>query len=178
MVNRRVRVYWPLDQSWYEGCVRSFDKITGKHLVQYDDAEEECLDIDKEKIEWVEEPVKRFRRLRRASVVEDEDEVVENVEDDSADEDWGKNAEKEEVDGESEDMDLVDEEDDDDAVETVKRTPAKKSESRKRKTSVFDKLGSNKKSKIGGYASKSAGKVSLDVSGRKLMEPTVNNGNM
>ncbi|KAL0435967.1 UNVERIFIED_CONTAM: DNA mismatch repair protein MSH6 [Sesamum radiatum] len=26
VVDRRIRVYWPLDKSWYEGCVKSFDK--------------------------------------------------------------------------------------------------------------------------------------------------------
>jgi len=119
-VNRRIRVYWPLDKTWYEGCVKSFDKVSGKHLVEYDDADEELLDLSKEKIEWVEGSVRKFRRLRKISVVLDEDEEenegnVGCVDDDSSDEDWGKNGvikEEEEADGGecSEDMELEDEE--------------------------------------------------------------------
>uniref|UniRef100_A0A2N9H285 DNA mismatch repair protein n=1 Tax=Fagus sylvatica TaxID=28930 RepID=A0A2N9H285_FAGSY len=67
VVGRRVRVYWPLDQAWYEGTVKSFDKVANKHLVRYEDDEEELLDLGKEKVEWIEESGKKFKRLRRAS---------------------------------------------------------------------------------------------------------------
>ncbi|KAK9055861.1 hypothetical protein SSX86_026948 [Deinandra increscens subsp. villosa] len=121
VVNRRVRVYWPLDKTWYEGCVKAFDKSSGKHLVQYDDSEEEHLDLSKEKIELLKERVTKLRRLRRFSMEDDDDEAgggggqnvdkdVESGGDDSADEDWGKNVEKEVVDDEMEDLGLVDEE--------------------------------------------------------------------
>ncbi|RVX01446.1 DNA mismatch repair protein MSH6 [Vitis vinifera] len=95
VVNRRVKVYWPLDKSWYVGCVKSFDELTGEHLVQYDDADEETLDLGKEKIEWVEDKGRSLRRLRRGSVFEKGVVPVgeANVEeesggDDSSDEDW------------------------------------------------------------------------------------------
>ncbi|KAK9093562.1 hypothetical protein Syun_028473 [Stephania yunnanensis] len=65
VVGRRVRVYWPLDESWYEGVVKVFDEFSGKHLVQYDDAEEERLELGRERIEWVEEAVTSFKRLKR-----------------------------------------------------------------------------------------------------------------
>lgn len=106
-----------MDQCWYQGCVKHFDEIAGKHLVLYDDAEEELLSLSREKIEWlVEEPVlKKFRRLRRISVVEDDEENEGNSEsrgdhchDDSADEDLVQNAEKEVVEDASEDMDWED----------------------------------------------------------------------
>ncbi|KAD3068705.1 hypothetical protein R6Q59_017272 [Mikania micrantha] len=125
VVNRRIRVYWPLDKSWYEGCVKSFDKSSGKHLVQYDDSEEELLDLSKEKIELLKEQVKKLRRLRRFSVEDDEeeeeaagggghvDDEVESGGTDSADEDWGKNVEKEVIDDEIEDLGLVVEEEED-----------------------------------------------------------------
>ncbi|KAI3449400.1 hypothetical protein Pfo_006065 [Paulownia fortunei] len=94
VVDRRIRVYWPLDKSWYDGCVKSFDKISGKHLVQYDDAEEEMLNLLEEKIEWIEEPAKKkLRRLRRISVLEDEEEDeddLKELENDSDDSDWGE----------------------------------------------------------------------------------------
>ncbi|KAJ6680084.1 SISTER CHROMATID COHESION PDS5-LIKE PROTEIN [Salix purpurea] len=107
VVEKRVRVYWPMDKSWYEGCVKSYDDESKKHLIQYDDFEEELLDLSNEKIEWVEPCVKKFKRLRRGSLgfrkIVLEDEEMENVEgvnggagggragDDSSDEDWGKN---------------------------------------------------------------------------------------
>ncbi|XP_076885218.1 DNA mismatch repair protein MSH6-like [Bidens hawaiensis] len=127
VVNRRIRVYWPLDKSWYEGRVKLFDESTGKHLVQYDDSEEELLDLSNEKVELLKEEVKKLRRLRRFSVEEDSNnnsnnnngiinngdgnmDVESGGDDDSEDEDWGKNVEKEVVDDEMEDLGLVDEE--------------------------------------------------------------------
>ncbi|KAJ6873357.1 hypothetical protein NC651_032282 [Populus alba x Populus x berolinensis] len=128
VVERRVRVYWPLDKSWYEGRVKSYDDESKKHLIQYDDSEEELLDLSNEKIEWVEPCVEKFKRLRRGSLgfrkIVLEDDEMENVEgdnggagggsggDDSSDEDWGKNAEKDV--SEEEDVDLMDEEEADD----------------------------------------------------------------
>ncbi|PSR94715.1 DNA mismatch repair protein [Actinidia chinensis var. chinensis] len=169
-VNKRVRVYWPLDQSWYEGCVKSFDKISGKHLVQYDDAEEELLDLSKEKIELVEEEVKRrFRRLRRVSVIEDEgeEEFVANVEsggdDESADEDWGKNVETEEAGDGKEGMDLEEEDEDD-----KDRKQGKDSESKKRKISGERNSGYSKKRKSDGDAKMSIFNASLDGNGDKV----------
>jgi len=47
VVERRVRVYWPLDKSWFEGRVKSYDDESKKHLIQYDDSEEELLDFVK-----------------------------------------------------------------------------------------------------------------------------------
>ncbi|KAL4572174.1 hypothetical protein LXL04_018943 [Taraxacum kok-saghyz] len=147
LVNRRIKVYWPLDKAWYEGCVKSFDKSSGKHLVQYDDSEEEHLDLSKEKIELLKEQAKRFRRLRKFSIEDEDDDeagggsqeiVDKNVEsgsDDSADEDWGKNVEKEAIDDEMEDLDLVDEEEEEEEVE-MEETKAIKPEPKKRKSSA------------------------------------------
>ncbi|CAL5437422.1 unnamed protein product [Camellia sinensis] len=185
VVNKRIRVYWPLDQSWYDGSVKSFDKVSGKHLIQYDDAEEELLDLVKEKVEWGEEQVPRkFRRLRRVSVIEDDDEeeAVANAEevendDDSTDEDWGKNVETQVAEDVSvEDMDMEDEDDDDeDAVASGERTRGKNSESRKRKTSGGGKfVAESKKRKSAGDAKKSTGKVTLDGNGGKLVVPKDN----
>ncbi|PQQ17772.1 DNA mismatch repair protein MSH6 [Prunus yedoensis var. nudiflora] len=133
VVGKRIRVYWPLDNIWYEGYVKLFSKDNGKHLVQYDDAEEELLDLGKEKIEWVQETVKTLKRLRRGPlstsnevvvdghvVMEDEDEEKEAsndvADDDSSDEDWGKSGDKDLVaevaEEEEELMELEDEEDD------------------------------------------------------------------
>ena len=168
-MERRVRVYWPLDKSWYEGRVKSYDDESKKHLIQYDDCEEELLDLSNEKIEWVEPCVKKFKRLRRGSLgfrkIVLEDDEMENVEgdyggagggDDSSDEDWGKNAEKDV--SEEEDVDLMDEEEADDG----KKGKSGGKDSRKRKASgEGGKLDSGKKGKSGGDAS--TGGVTVSV---------------
>ena len=174
-MGKRIRVFWPLDKAWYEGTVKSFDKVANKHLVQYEDDEEELLDLEKEKFEWVQETLKKLKRLRRGAldsseaveIVEEEKGVKEIkpvqrrrgvkavVEDDSSDEDWGKNVGEEAV---EEVMDLDEEEEED----VVKGKGSKgKRGLRKRKASEGEKLGSAKKNK-GGF------KFSL-------LDPTSNN---
>ncbi|KAL8142654.1 hypothetical protein V2J09_015686, partial [Rumex salicifolius] len=144
VINKRIRVYWPLDKSWYEGCVKSFNKMSGKHLIQYEDGEEELLDLSKEKIEWLEGSVKKFKRLRRVLVVNEEEEEEKVTErDDSDDEDWCKNAEAGDVEDCLEDMELEEEEE-------VKASPLKKKDARKRKASEKEKVTSAKKQKEGG----------------------------
>ncbi|KAB5527376.1 hypothetical protein DKX38_021223 [Salix brachista] len=186
VVEKRVRVYWPMDKSWYEGCVKSYDDESKKHLIQYDDFEEELLDLSNEKIEWVEPCVKKFKRLRRGSLgfrkIVLEDEEMENVEgvngcagggragDDSSDEDWGKNVEKEV--SEEEGVDLMDEEEADDG----KKGKRGEKDSRKRKASgEGGKLGLGKKGKSGGDASTGGVKVSV-VEPVKYRENGVFNG--
>lgn len=72
-VGERLRVYWPMDNIWYEGRVKSYDKSTKMHVVIYDDGDEECLLLSQEKIEWIEDeykinaPPHRFRRLKKLS---------------------------------------------------------------------------------------------------------------
>ncbi|CAI0425114.1 unnamed protein product [Linum tenue] len=170
VVAKRVRVYWPLDKAWYEGCVKMYDKGSGKHLIQYDDAEEELLDLGKEKVEWIEESAKKFKRLRKGLgikqvvVEEDEDDLGDVNSGDggshgktSRDEDWGKNMEKEESDCEHH-MDLEDEDDDGDGKVVVK---SRRSESRKRKGSSEEKVASGKKSKNSGDANTGPLKLSF-----------------
>lgn len=180
VVDRRIKVYWPLDKCWYEGSVKSFDKISGKHLVQYDDSEEEMLDLSVEKVEWIEEPAKKKpRRLRRISLVEDEDDDLKELDDegvndlkelddDSDDEDWG---EKVEDDDGLEDLEVEVEVED----EKCGRSGAgKKMSSRKRNASEGEQTVSvaSKKNKIGGELKNSVSKVSPSSSAKKLIEPT------
>ncbi|XP_057782207.1 DNA mismatch repair protein MSH6 [Salvia miltiorrhiza] len=171
VVDRRVRVYWPLDKSWYEGVVKSFDEVSGKHLVQYDDAEEEKLNLSGEKVEWIEEPVKKkLRRLRRLSVVEDDDDEVDEgnlkeLEDDSDDEDW----EGKEGNGVLEDEDCLE----DLEVEEEESGSAgirKNTSSRKRKGGVGEAVAS-KKGKNGGELKSSVSKISPSGKAEKLTEP-------
>ncbi|KAJ8900415.1 hypothetical protein K2173_025192 [Erythroxylum novogranatense] len=181
VVEKRIRIYWPLDKCWYEGCVKSYDKKSGKHLVLYDDCEEENLDLGKEKIEWVEDTTVRFKRLRRGSLAfkrtvidnDDDDEMKDVVDaahdndggNDSSDEDWGKSSEKE-VTEEEGDMDLeeeVEEVSDEDDNKKGKRND--KRGLRKRKASG-GKVDSVKKSKACGDMDK----VGLRISAAEPLE--------
>ncbi|XVF32881.1 hypothetical protein REPUB_Repub17cG0121200 [Reevesia pubescens] len=193
VIEKRIRVYWPLDKAWYEGVVKSFDKESGKHLVQYDDDEEEGLDLGKEKIEWVKETTGRPKRLRRGGsssafkkvVIDDADED-ENVkeksdDDDSSDEDWGKNVEKEVCeDAEEEDIDLEDEKEEDEEEELEEEEEmkiSKKTESKKRKASGGGKLESGKKRKnIANVTCTEEFKVSLVEPVKKLESDKASNG--
>lgn len=166
-------MYWPMDGAWYEGRVERFDEGSGKHRVRYDDAEEELLDLGKEKIEWIEEGAKKFKRLRRGGsavsekVAEDveSDEGGKDWEDDSSDEDWGKSAEKEAVEEGAGDEDMeaefVDEEDDDEESSGKSRT-------KKRKAIKGSESGSVKKNKSGSGVRDEGSKGSVVVSGNKF----------
>ncbi|KAI3980709.1 hypothetical protein MKX01_025274 [Papaver californicum] len=200
VVRKRIRVYWPVDKKWYDGFVKSFDSLSGKHLIQYDDSEEEELYLEKEKIEWAAEEEKtKFRRLKRnlasenvvLDVVEKEEVksrlrrglkmvVVEDDEeeeggsggDDSEDEDWGKNVEKEIIDDEMEELDLVEEEVDEEVESKSKR--GCNSEPRKRKKLDAEKLGSDKKCKTEGNIGKAVSKISQNGNGSGLFGLSVN----
>lgn len=62
-VGKKVRVFWPLDEKWYDGRVTSFNEAGGKHTVKYDDGDVEDLDLKSEKIKWVEEKPVSLQRL-------------------------------------------------------------------------------------------------------------------
>ncbi|XP_030488613.2 DNA mismatch repair protein MSH6 [Cannabis sativa] len=180
-VGKKIKVYWPLDESWYEGFVKLFDKDQGRHLVQYDDAEEELLDLAKEKIEWVEQSAKKLKRLRRGSslsmrkmIIDDEDEA-ENLEDeeegdsdgsgadDSSDEDWGKSGEKMVTENsEEEDMEMVlEDEDEKDEALRCKGKLGGEGKSNKRKSGGAVEFDSAKKSKGSKDVNKGGSKVSI-----------------
>ncbi|EPS71963.1 hypothetical protein M569_02799, partial [Genlisea aurea] len=132
VVDLRVRVFWPLDKSWYDGCVMSFDEVSGRHLVKYDDGEEEMLNLSDEKIDWIEGTTRKFRRLRKFSLLEEDDEEeqdLKEVEDNSSDDDWLENAEKEEVidDDVLEDIDFEEETTSDGRYDNSRRNSAKRS---------------------------------------------------
>lgn len=137
-------------------------------MVQYDDAEEEVLDLEKEKVEWMEDEVRSFRRLRRRSssvceIREVEKEVlddgrssgVDDIDDDSMDEDWVKEKTgKEEMtvgdDEDSDDVELVEGEAEEEEVGSARRGRMGSSGSRKRKKMVEEKKDSGKKSRVVG----------------------------
>ncbi|XP_021776134.1 uncharacterized protein LOC110739961 isoform X1 [Chenopodium quinoa] len=53
LVGCRIKVWWPLDRSYYEGTISSFDAFTKKHKVEYDDGDEEVLNLRTEQWEFL-----------------------------------------------------------------------------------------------------------------------------
>jgi hypothetical protein len=53
-VDRRLRVFWKDDGAFFSGVVTSFDAITGRHTVTYDDGEvEEVALAEEETVQWL-----------------------------------------------------------------------------------------------------------------------------
>ncbi|KAK9101804.1 hypothetical protein Sjap_019058 [Stephania japonica] len=53
VVSSKIKVWWPLDQSFYEGIISSYDPVTKKHKVSYCDGDEETLNLRMERWEFV-----------------------------------------------------------------------------------------------------------------------------
>ncbi|WIA16327.1 hypothetical protein OEZ85_013026 [Tetradesmus obliquus] len=51
-VGRRLRVYWPAMQRWYQGTVRSYDPKTDRHVVLYKDGDTQSLQLKHEPVIW------------------------------------------------------------------------------------------------------------------------------
>lgn len=49
VLNRRIKVFWPLDESWYYGLVSDYRPETKRHHIKYDDRDEEWIDLQNEK---------------------------------------------------------------------------------------------------------------------------------
>lgn len=45
MIGKKVRVFWPVDNSWYIGTVQQFNAATGEHLLKYEDDDTEWVHI-------------------------------------------------------------------------------------------------------------------------------------
>ncbi|XP_024004663.1 altered inheritance of mitochondria protein 21 isoform X2 [Eutrema salsugineum] len=55
LVGSRVRVWWPMDKAYYTGSVNSYDSAKKKHLVCYDDGDQEILNLKKQKWHFLDE---------------------------------------------------------------------------------------------------------------------------
>ncbi|XP_075499963.1 sister chromatid cohesion protein PDS5 homolog D-like [Primulina tabacum] len=55
LVGCKIKVWWPLDETYYEGKVTSFDHLKKAHKVDYDDGETEILDLTKERWEVIDD---------------------------------------------------------------------------------------------------------------------------
>lgn len=80
VLNRRIKVFWPLDQIWYYGLVNDYDKERKLHHVKYDDRDEEWIDLQNE----------RFKLLLLPSEVPGRDERRKSVMGNNSDNEKGK----------------------------------------------------------------------------------------
>ncbi|KAL2544764.1 Enhancer of polycomb-like transcription factor protein [Forsythia ovata] len=49
VLNRRIKVFWPLDETWYYGLVSEYDSESKLHHINYDDKDEEWINLQNEK---------------------------------------------------------------------------------------------------------------------------------
>ncbi|KAA8521753.1 hypothetical protein F0562_012426 [Nyssa sinensis] len=49
VLNRRIKVFWPLDESWYYGLVNDYDPVRELHHIKYDDQDEEWINLQNER---------------------------------------------------------------------------------------------------------------------------------
>ncbi|GFS35386.1 enhancer of polycomb-like transcription factor protein [Actinidia rufa] len=49
MLNRKIKVFWPLDESWYYGIVNNYDPERNLHHIKYDDRDEEWINLQNER---------------------------------------------------------------------------------------------------------------------------------
>lgn len=45
MIGKKVRVFWPVDDNWYDGIVHEYDPSSGEHLLRYEDGDSEWVRI-------------------------------------------------------------------------------------------------------------------------------------
>ncbi|CAI0444607.1 unnamed protein product [Linum tenue] len=69
VLNKRIKVFWPLDESWYYGLVSEYDKERKLHHVKYDDRDEEWINLQNERFKLLLFPYEApGRNHRRRSV--------------------------------------------------------------------------------------------------------------
>ncbi|XP_057959274.1 uncharacterized protein LOC131151842 isoform X2 [Malania oleifera] len=88
VLHRRIKVFWPLDQSWYFGLVNDYDPERKLHHVKYDDRDEEWINLQNERFKLLlfpgEVPGKGSRKkLARGNKHADKGKASLNIEDDS-----------------------------------------------------------------------------------------------
>ena len=52
-MGKRIRVFWPDDDVWYEGFVKHFCEESNKYTIVYDDGEKEHLILSEERYELI-----------------------------------------------------------------------------------------------------------------------------
>ncbi|TKY58190.1 Histone-lysine N-methyltransferase ATX2 [Spatholobus suberectus] len=49
VLNRRIKIFWPLDQSWYYGLVDNYNEASKHYHIKYDDRDEEWVNLHTER---------------------------------------------------------------------------------------------------------------------------------
>ncbi|XP_024005910.1 uncharacterized protein LOC18029662 [Eutrema salsugineum] len=97
LLNKKIKVFWPLDQIWYHGFVDGYDGDKNRHHVKYDDRDEEWINLQGERFKILlfptEVPGKNQRKRRssgskstlkiRGNDTSSKDEEKQKLEDDS-----------------------------------------------------------------------------------------------
>ncbi|CAO2199268.1 unnamed protein product [Urochloa humidicola] len=65
IVKERIRVFWPLDETWYFGLVKEYNPVTKLHHVRYDDKDEEWINLQNERIKLLFLPSEARNRSKR-----------------------------------------------------------------------------------------------------------------
>ncbi|KAL3721147.1 hypothetical protein ACJRO7_005897 [Eucalyptus globulus] len=55
LIGRRIKVWWPLDEMFYDGLIQSYDPTMKRHKVLYDDGDKETLNLVEERWEFIED---------------------------------------------------------------------------------------------------------------------------
>ncbi|KAI4298831.1 hypothetical protein L6164_032348 [Bauhinia variegata] len=69
LIGCRIKVWWPMDKKFYEGTVKSYDPLKGKHVILYDDGDVEILRLEKERWELVDKSRKPAKKLKTSKTV-------------------------------------------------------------------------------------------------------------
>ncbi|KAK8452531.1 hypothetical protein SEVIR_5G124600v4 [Setaria viridis] len=64
IVKERIRVFWPLDETWYFGLVKEYDPVRKLHHVRYDDKDEEWINLQNERIKLLFLPAEARNRSK------------------------------------------------------------------------------------------------------------------
>eukprot|EP00252_Welwitschia_mirabilis_P016904 TRINITY_DN37652_c0_g1_i1.p1 TRINITY_DN37652_c0_g1~~TRINITY_DN37652_c0_g1_i1.p1 ORF type:complete len:448 (+),score=157.67 TRINITY_DN37652_c0_g1_i1:346-1689(+) len=80
IVGKGIQVFWPLDNAWYDGVVKSFDSKKKKHSIAYDDGDHEVLDLHKEKVRVSVDEEEEEKKSKEAKRKDDDDEEKEGKE--------------------------------------------------------------------------------------------------
>jgi hypothetical protein len=64
IVKERIRVFWPLDETWYFGLVKEYDPVKKLHHVRYDDKDEEWINLQNERIKLLFLPAEAHSRSK------------------------------------------------------------------------------------------------------------------
>ncbi|XP_009772139.1 sister chromatid cohesion protein PDS5 homolog C-like isoform X1 [Nicotiana sylvestris] len=68
LVGARIKVWWPLDEKFYEAAISSFDPVKWKHKVLYDDGDVENLLLHEERWEILEDNSSQKDSKRRRNI--------------------------------------------------------------------------------------------------------------